>query len=125
MTIEAKDFPRLRTAEEITNSFHNSNDESGATLIASEKKCLAQEDTILKFMKLFRQPDYTGYEISLQFPTFKESSIRRSLSNLANPRKRWDALRKTGIKRAGSTPSKNFAYTVKNKYSQGDLFIKN
>lgn len=104
------------------NSYHNSNQESGQTLTRSEQKCIAQEDIILKFMQLLKQPNYTGYEISQEFEEIKESSARRALSNLANPKKRWDALRKTGIKRAGSTSSKNFAYTLKNKYHQGDLF---
>lgn len=83
-------------------TYYNTNNEVGTTLLTSNKKAKKQEDVILDFFKRNKGQAYTPYEVLVfcypKHPHFEGfevplTSIRRAITNLTSE----GVLEKTGL----------------------------
>jgi hypothetical protein len=87
--------------KQTTKSFHNTPDLFSKVLEKADKKATRQEDLVLEMFKRLPLPKTAEEVIEIMKP-MHESSVRRSLSNLSNPKKQWKAaLLKTTISKEG------------------------
>ena len=86
----------------MTNSYFNTNKEQGVILFESEKKAQTQEEKILEIFKQYPTREFSPEEIlgALNSPNVPLTSVRRAISNLANPKK-YNAIEKTEVMKLG------------------------
>jgi len=101
----------------MTNSYFNTNKETGATLAASKKKAKSQEDIILAYAR--KNPGWIFSPSMVQNVVLSNApltSIRRAITNLTKRGK----LEKTNMQVMGIYGKKEYCWTLKT--GQGSLF---
>lgn len=95
-----------------SDSYHNTNNESGATLASSNKKAVKQEVKVLEFFKSNSKSDSFSPEDVLQQVDFGKSipitSVRRAMTNLTNS----GHLKKTSIMKQGQFGKKIHTWQI-------------
>lgn len=94
----------------MVNSYHNTTNSSGQTLLIFEEKAQTQEEIILQFFKAYKS-DYTPDEVMrfLNFENTPITSIRRAITNLTKK----GELIKTSIQRMGSYGKPTYSWRAK------------
>ena len=92
------------------NSFHNTIEATGQTLIDFEAKAKTQEEVILDLFNQYDKTDLTPDEVLLlcKFENTPITSIRRAITNLTKQGK----LTKTNIQRKGQYGKMTFAWKL-------------
>lgn len=88
-------------------AFFNTAKLAGPNLTAANEKASKQDAAILDFFK-DHVGMYTPAEVSVFFPQWPITSVRRSITNLTKQGK----LRKTSVKRQGAYGMSNFCWTA-------------
>jgi hypothetical protein len=82
-------------------NYHNTNNEQGTLLFESETKAHSLERKILEIFQKYPNTKFTAREIQKKLNEERLlTSVRRSISNLADPLK-WDKLIKTSEMKPG------------------------
>lgn len=94
----------------MQNSYHNTTNSSGQTLLIFEEKAQTQEEIILEFFNNAKS-DYTPDEVMrfLNFENTPITSIRRAITNLTNKGK----LIKTNVQRMGAYGKPTYSWRAK------------